>query len=429
LSETVTASIQTESGAERQNPLQLALLQFENAADILNLAENLRATLRGFMRVLEVSVPIRMDTGAIRSFTGYRVQHNDARGPFKGGLRFHPLVTLDTIRALAMWMTWKCALANIPFGGAKGGIVCDPSTMSRGEVERLTRRYTSMIQPIIGPEQDVPAPDVGTDEQVMAWVLDTYSQNVGHRALGVVTGKPVRVGGTLGRRDATSQGCVDVISAATKHLGIQLAGLRVAIQGFGNVGANLAALLHARGCRVIAVSDVAGAVQNALGLDVPALLRHVELTGSVRGFREAEEIPRDDLMEVECDILAPCALGGAINRRNAERVKTRILAEGANGPTTTVADKILRDKGVFILPDILCNAGGVTVSYFEWVQGLQSFFWAEEEVKERLQRVMHSSFAQVMDAAQRHGVDNRTAAFILGVGRVAEAMSTLGLYP
>lgn len=420
---------QTQDAAQVQSPLDLAMRLFESAADRLKLSENLREMLRTFTRILEVAVPIRMDSGAIRTFTGYRVQHSDARGPFKGGIRYHPEVTMDEVKALAMWMTWKCALVNIPFGGAKGGVVCDPRAMSPTEIERLTRRFTSSIQPIIGPDQDIPAPDVNTNPQVMSWILDTYSMNTGRRALGCVTGKPITVGGTLGRLGATSMGLAETIAAAAKTLGMPLHEARIVIQGFGNVGSNLAAILHERGCRVIGVSDVNCALVNRSRLDVPALMRHVRETGTIQGFPEAEEVDREALLEIECDVLAPCALGSAINRTNADRVRTRILAEGANGPTTTIADRILREKGVFILPDILANAGGVTVSYFEWVQGIQSFFWTEEEVNSRLKGIMRTAYLETFAMAEREKIDMRSAAHMIGVRRVADAIETLGLYP
>jgi glutamate dehydrogenase (NAD(P)+) len=429
MSEVQETMARTETGEERQNALQLAQLQFEAAADHLGLSESLRSIMRSFTRVIEVAVSVRRDSGLIETFQGYRVQHSDARGPFKGGIRYHPYVTLDTVEALAMWMTWKCALVNIPFGGAKGGVVCDPSKMSQSEIEHVTRRYTSMIQPNIGPDRDIPAPDVNTNAQVMSWILDTYSENIGHRALGCVTGKPVGLGGTLGREGATSQGLSQTIAFAAKHLKMELEGLRVVIQGFGNVGSNLAVILHRLGCQVIGVSDVDGAIVNRSGLDVPALMKHVAETGHVSGFRESEEIERDDLLEIECDVLAPCALGGAINRMNADRIKTRIVAEGANGPTTTVADAIFQEKGVFVIPDILANAGGVTVSYFEWVQGLQSFFWTETEVNDRLRRIMVAAFNETVQTAEADSLSLRTAAHVIGVRRVADALIQLGLYP
>ncbi|MBN1476064.1 Glu/Leu/Phe/Val dehydrogenase [Candidatus Sumerlaeota bacterium] len=429
MSEVQEAMARTEIGEERQNALQLAQLQFEAAADHLGLSESLRSIMRSFARVIEVAVSVRRDSGQIETFQGYRVQHSDARGPFKGGIRYHPYVTIDTVKALAMWMTWKCALVNIPFGGAKGGVVCDPSQMSQSEIERITRRYTSMIQPNIGPDRDIPAPDVNTNAQVMSWILDTYSENIGHRALGCVTGKPVALGGTLGREGATSQGLSDIITLAVKHLKMDLKDLRIVIQGFGNVGSNLAVICHRLGCRVIGVSDVYGAIVNREGLDVPALMRHVAEAGRVCGFPGAEEIERDDLLEIECEVLAPCALGGAINRMNAERINTRILVEGANGPTTTVGDAILREKGVFVLPDILANAGGVTVSYFEWVQGLQSFFWTEAEVNDRLRTIMEAAFSETVQTAAKGKLSLRTAAHVIGVRRVADALMRLGLYP
>lgn len=410
--------------------LGLAFQQFEIAADRLGLKDSLRAQIRTFSRCMEVSIPIRLNDGSVQTFQGYRIQHNNARGPFKSGIRFHPTaVSLEKLQALAMSMTWKCALVNIPFGGEKGGVCCDPSVLSPSEVERVTRRYTSMIQPIIGPEKDTPAPDVGTNERIMSWILDTYSQNKGHRTLGVITGKPIHVGGILGRTVATARGCADAISFAAEHLNLPLKDARVAIQGFGNVGGNLADILHARGCRVIGVSDALGAIYRADGLDIPKLLSYVSQSKTPVGFPEAEAIERDELLELDCDILAPCALGAAIYEENAPRISTRILAEGANGPATLRADSILRDKGVFILPDILANAEGVTVSYFEWVQGLQSFFWSEEEINQRLHRVIKQAFQLMMDIVEKNEVDNRTACHMVGVNRVAKATGTLGLYP
>jgi glutamate dehydrogenase/leucine dehydrogenase len=410
--------------------LNLARQQFEIAADHLCLEESVRCQIRCFSRYLEVSLPVRMDDGTIRTFQGFRVQHNNARGPFKGGIRFHATaVALETLQALAMFMTWKCALVNIPFGGAKGGIRCNPDDLSLAELERLTRRYTSAIQPIIGHEKDIPAPDVGTNEQIMSWILDTYSQNVGRRTLGVVTGKPINVGGTLGRTSATARGCANAIGYAAAHLGMSLQNARVVIQGFGNVGSNLAKILHSEGCRIIGVSDARGAVLNERGLDIPNLCNHVAQAKTPVGFSEADPIERDQLLEVDCEVLAPCALGGAIHAENVERVSTKILAEGANGPTTLRADSILRDKGVFILPDILANSGGVIVSYFEWVQGLQSFFWTEDQIKERLNQVTRQTFHHMLDVVKKYDVDNRTACHMIGVNRVADATTTLGLYP
>jgi glutamate dehydrogenase (NAD(P)+) len=380
-------------------------------------------------RSLSVSVPVRMDNGVIEVFQGYRVQHNISRGPAKGGVRYHMAVTLDEVKALASWMTWKCAVVNIPFGGGKGGVICDPQTMSQGEIERLSRRYFTEILEMVGPERDIPAPDVNTNPQVMAWFLDTYSMTVGYTALGVVTGKPLSVGGSQGRNEATARGTLFTVAEAMKKRGEALSGSSVAVQGFGNVGSNSAKLFHHAGCRVVAASDVNGGVYNRNGLDVPSLLEHVAKNRTLKGFEEAEEISNAELLALEVDVLIPAALENQITRANAGDVRARIIAEAANGPTTPEADEILREKDVFVIPDILCNAGGVTVSYFEWVQGLYSFFWDEGMVNSQLERVMIGAFNDVYETAGKYGVDMRTAAQILAVGRVAEASLTRGLFP
>jgi glutamate dehydrogenase (NAD(P)+) len=415
--------------SHRQNPWDLAQLQFRHVAERLGMSDSTREVLGDTDRILEVAVPVRMDSGRVQMFKGFRVQHNDTRGPYKGGIRYHPWVSVDMIKALAMWMTWKCAVVNIPFGGAKGGVICNPAEMSHEEIERLTRRFTSAIQAAIGPDRDIPAPDVNTNAQVMAWILDTYSQNTGHRALGCVTGKPINLGGTLGREYATSQGLAFVVQEAAKSIGMNLEGARIVIQGFGNVGSHLARIFDAMGARVIGVSDVKGAVMNRARLDLRALLDYVAGTGTVVGFPEAESIDRDAVMEIECDILCPCALGSALHSGNADRIKTRMIAEGANGPTTSEADETLQDKGILVLPDILANAGGVTVSYFEWVQGLMSFFWTEEEINQRLRQVMVTAYREVYERAEREHTDLRTAALETGIERVADAIEKLGLYP
>jgi glutamate dehydrogenase (NAD(P)+) len=414
---------------EELNPLKIAQEQFTRAADLLKLDQGLRGMLVHCDRSLEVFIPVRMDDGSISTFTGYRVQHNNARGPFKGGVRYHADVTLDEVKALAMWMTWKCAVVNIPFGGAKGGVIADVKNMSRGEIERLTRRYTTQIMPIIGPEIDIPAPDVNTNEQVMGWILDTYSMNIGHRALGIVTGKPISLGGSLGRREATARGCVYTIRRAAEKLRFNLNDARIVVQGFGNVGFNAADILHREGARVIGVSDVRGGIYNKNGLHPRAVLEHSRGTGSVVGFSQADTITNEELLALRCDVLIPAALGNALRADNADNVKAKIVAEAANGPTTPEADQILFKRGIFVIPDILANAGGVTVSYFEWVQGLQSFFWSEDQVNEKLEGVMSCAFEEVNTIRSDKDCDMRTAAYLAAVKRVADAIETLGLYP
>jgi glutamate dehydrogenase (NAD(P)+) len=417
------------SGTETLNPFEIAVKQFNIAAEHLGLDAGMRKVLANPKRALVVSIPVRMDDGRIEVFEGYRVQHNVARGPSKGGVRYHPGVTLDEVKALAAWMTWKCAVVNIPFGGGKGGIICDPSTMSAGEIERLSRRYISEIIQIIGPEKDIPAPDVNTNPQVMAWYMDTYSMTLGYTALGVVTGKPLSVGGSQGRNEATARGVLFTTIEAMKRLEMPMAGASVVIQGFGNVGGNSARLFHEAGARVIAVSDVHGAILNRNGLDIPKLFEHVARERRVLGFAGAEPISPEDLLELPCDVLIPAALENQITGRNADRIRAKLIAEGANGPTTPDADLILRERGIFNIPDVLCNAGGVTVSYFEWVQGLYSFFWDEAMINGQLEKIMTKAFNDVYDTAQRYDVDMRTGAQILAVGRVAEASNTRGLFP
>jgi len=414
---------------ETLNPFDIAVRQFHIAAEHLGLDDGLRKVLSQPKRALVVSIPVRMDDGRIEVFQGYRVQHNIARGPAKGGVRYHPDVTLDEVKALAAWMTWKCAVVNIPFGGGKGGVICEPATMSSGELERMSRRYFSEIIQIVGPEKDIPAPDVNTNPQVMAWFMDTYSMTLGYTALGVVTGKPLAVGGSQGRNEATARGVLFTVIEAMKRLGITMQRSSVVIQGFGNVGGNSAKLFHEAGCNVIAVSDVTGAIHNANGIDVPALFDWVAKNRYVYGFPGAESIRPEELLELKCDVLIPAALENQITLRNASRINARIVAEAANGPTTPDADTILHDRGIFSIPDILCNAGGVTVSYFEWVQGLYSFFWDEGMVNNQLEKIMVRSFNDVYETAQRYKVDMRTGAQILAVGRVAEASMTRGLFP
>jgi glutamate dehydrogenase (NAD(P)+) len=410
------------------NVWQMAQRQLDNIAEIIGLDSSIHGYLREPKRVLQVSVPVRMDSGTHRVFEGYRVQHNMSRGPGKGGIRFHPDVTLDEVKALAMWMSWKCALVSIPFGGAKGGVICDPKNMSLQELENLTRRFTSEISIIIGPEQDIPAPDVYTTPQIMAWIMDTYSMQKGYSIPGVVTGKPVAIGGSLGRDKATARGCLNVVDEAMKELKLP-AGARVAIQGFGNAGLHAAELMGAAGYSIVAVSDSRGGVANPKGLDVPKLIAFKGETGTVVGFSGGEKITNKEVLEYDCDVLVPAALEKVITRENAPLIKAKIVAEAANGPTLPEADDILHDRGIMVLPDILANAGGVTVSYFEWVQDLQSFFWDEDEINARLERVMHRAFTEVWDMSKQHGVSLRQGAYILAIDRVAEATTDRGIYP
>jgi glutamate dehydrogenase (NAD(P)+) len=414
---------------EDLNPFRIAMRQFDTAAEKLGLDPSLRDVLRRPRRALWVSLPVKMDDGTLTVFQGFRVQHNSARGPCKGGIRYHPNVSFDEVQALASWMTWKCATVNIPFGGAKGGIICDPKKMSKGELERLTRRYAYEISPIIGPDMDIPAPDVYTDSQVMAWILDTYSMTHGHSAPGVVTGKPLFLGGSLGRHEATARGCVFTIRAACEVKGIQFNQATAAIQGFGNAGSISAQLLSRQGAKVVAVSDSRGGLFNSKGLDMAAVAEHKEKTGSVIGYREAEAISSAAVLEVNCDILVPAALENQITVANAARIRAKIVAEAANGPTTPAADAILYDKGILVIPDILANAGGVTVSYFEWVQDLQELFWDEDEVNAKLEKIMLRSFKDVHSTAQKYGVDMRTGAYILAINRVAQATQWRGIWP
>jgi glutamate dehydrogenase (NAD(P)+) len=406
-----------------------ALAQLDMAAERLGLEPGMRDVLRYPKRELIVHFPVQMDGGIHWVFTGYRVQHNNSLGPSKGGIRYHPSVTLDEVRALAMWMTWKCALVQLPYGGAKGGVICDPAGLSPRELEALTRRYTTEISSFLGPEADIPAPDVGTNPQVMAWVMDTYSMHKGHTVPAVVTGKPIAIGGSQGRVEATGRGCMLMAREAARHCGFELPGARVAVQGFGSVGSAAAAITRQQGAKVVAVSEVQGGIYNAAGLDIPAVLEHRRLTGSIAGFPEAEPISNAALLELPCDILIPAALDSQITHENASRVQARVIVEGANGPTTPEADRILSDAGVFVVPDILANSGGVIVSYFEWVQDLQAFFWTESEVNQKLEQIMVLSFRDVLAYAQSMGVGMRAAALMLGVDRVAEATRLRGIYP
>jgi glutamate dehydrogenase (NAD(P)+) len=408
---------------------QMAVKQFDIAAEYLDLCQEARERVRVPKRAMIVSVPTRMDDGRVVMHAGFRVQHNLSLGPCKGGLRYSPDVDLGEVAALAMWMSWKCALVGLPYGGAKGGVCCDPSTMSRGEIERLTRRFTQEILPLIGPDIDIMAPDLGTDEQTMAWVMDTYSMQVGHAVPGIVTGKPVTIGGSLGRREATGRGVYFCVQEALKLLGLPLEKLRVAVQGFGNVGSVCAALLHATGAQVLAVSDVKGGLYNADGIDVQALRHHVAETGAMQGFAEAEPITNDELLTLECDVLVPAAIERQITKANADKLRCRILAEAANGPTTPEADVILDQTDIFIIPDVLCNAGGVIVSYFEWVQDLQNYFWTEDEVNSRLRDIIVRAFHHVHGVHARERIPMRLAALSLGVRKVAEAKTLRGLFP
>ncbi len=415
--------------APREDPWQVALAQFSNAANHLSLKRGIRELLAHPQREMTVNFPVKLEDGSVRVFTGYRIHHSTVLGPTKGGIRYHPDVSLNEIRALAMLMTWKCAVVGLPYGGAKGGVICNPKELSQEDLEHLTRRYATEITMLIGPESDIPAPDVGTTPQVMAWIMDTYSMHHGYSVPAVVTGKPIEIGGSAGRIEATGRGCMIVAREAARHVGMPLQGARVAVQGYGNVGSIAAALLHVQGCRIIAASDSGGGVYNEKGIDPVDLVRHKEQTGSVVGYRGADTITNDDLLELPCEILVPSALEGQITKDNAPRIKARIIVEGANGPTTTEADDILGDRKVFVVPDILANAGGVTVSYFEWVQDLQSFFWTEEEINERLERIMMRSFREVLTVSQEKKVDMRTGALVRGVGRVAEALMIRGIYP
>jgi glutamate dehydrogenase (NAD(P)+) len=413
----------------RENPLDLARRQLRKVADTFGIDDDLVGVLQECKKSIEVSIPTQMDDGSVHVFSGYRVTHNVARGPSKGGIRYHPDVTLDEVKALAMAMTWKCALMGLPFGGAKGGVACDPKLLSVGELERMTRRYTSEIVNDIGPEKDISAPDVGTTPAVMAWIFDTYSMNQGHSVLGVVTGKPLAIGGSLGREEATARGCLFCLQEALKQTDRPIAGLKVAVQGFGNVGSVLAGFLADAGATVVAISDSSGGIYNELGVDVPAAVAHKRAGGSLNELEGGDRITNDELIVVACDVLAPCALEQVITEENAGLVNARIVLEGANAPTTPLADDILDANGVIVLPDVLANAGGVVVSYFEWVQGLQEYFWKEAEVNQRLNEIVARAFAETWALREAQKVPMRMAAYGLGVQRVAEAAVIRGLYP
>jgi glutamate dehydrogenase (NAD(P)+) len=408
---------------------QQALEQLDQAARIMNLDPNVHEVLRYPKRTLEVAIPIKLDNETVRSFTGYRVHHNTSRGPSKGGIRYHPGVNLDEVKALAMWMTWKCAVVSIPYGGAKGGVVVDPKLLSRQELERLTRRYASEILPLIGPERDIPAPDVGTDEQIMAWIMDTYSMNQGYSVPGVVTGKPLSVGGSAGRRASTARGVMYVTVATLKNLAMPVDEARVVVQGFGKVGEPVVQFLHDQGCLIVGVGDVGGAVYNPRGLSPVGLMTHNVEAGTVAGYEGGDVITNEDLFTLDCDVVIPAALEGVIDEQNADDIRARIVVEAANGPTTTEADEILHDRGIHVVPDILANAGGVAVSYFEWVQDIQAYFWTADEVNDRLRGVMEDAYVDVLELAEDRKVTMRQAATILGVSRVAEAHTTRGLFP
>ena len=413
----------------KEDPWEMARSQLRRAAELIDLDESMLNVLSECKRAVAVSIPTRMDDGSVQVFQGYRVNHNVARGPTKGGIRYHPAVTLHETKALAMWMTWKCALMALPFGGAKGGVVCDPKTMSAAELEGMTRRYTTEIINLIGPEIDIPAPDVGTSPREMAWIFDTYSMQKGYSVLGVVTGKPLQVGGSLGRVEATARGAAFVLREALAKRDQPVRGRRVAIQGLGNVGRNLAEILAADGAVIVGLSDSRGGISNPKGIDVEAVIAHKDEQGSLDGAPGGESITNDELLTLDCDVLAPCALEHAITAENADRVKAKIVVEGANGPVTPTADRILEERGVLVLPDILANAGGVVVSYFEWVQGLQEYFWKESEVNAKLNEIITQAFAEAWQIGEERRITLRQAAYVCAVGRVAEATMTRGLYP
>src|SRR3954463_15877832 len=413
----------------RENPYRIPPAELQNVADAFGIDDRLVNVLKECKKAVEVSIPTSLDDGNVVAFTGYRVTHNIARGPSKGGIRYHPDVTLDEVKALAMWMTWKCSLMGLPFGGAKGGVICDPKSMSRGELERMTRRFTSEIINEIGPEKDIPAPDVGTNAATMAWIFDTFSMNKGHSVLGVVTGKPLTIGGSLGREEATARGASFSLSAALDKQGRSMEGLRVAVQGFGNVGSFFAKFVSELGASVVAISDSSGGLHNANGIDIAAAFAHKRDGGALAELKGGDRISNDDLITVDCDVLAPCALEQVVSETNADAVKAKVIVEGANGPLTPAADDILEANGALILPDVLANAGGVVVSYFEWVQGLQEYFWKEDEVNARLNDIMKRAFEETWATRDDRSTSMRLAASGLAGQRVAEATVTRGLYP
>jgi glutamate dehydrogenase (NAD(P)+) len=411
-----------------ENPFEAMMQRFDHAAELLSLDPGIYKILRNPEKQIITSIPVAMDNGEVEVFQGFRVLYNTSRGPAKGGIRFDMGVTLDEVTALAAWMTWKCAVVDVPFGGAKGGVICEPYRLSQGELERLTRRYTASILEILGPESDVPAPDVNTNEQTMAWIMDTYSMHKRHTVTAVVTGKPIAMGGSRGRREATGRGVMLSIREALRELGLPLHGTKVAVQGFGNVGGTAARLLEEEGLTVVAISDKTGGVYNDKGVSVKDALEYVQKNRFLEGFQGGDPITNEALLEVECDVLAPCALENVITRRNAGNIKAKVIAEGANGPTTAYADAILDDKGVFVVPDILANAGGVTVSYFEWVQNREGYYWREDTVNERLQEVMVRAFREVLEYSRKHSVNMRTAAYMLSIDRVAAVHRLRGIY-
>ncbi len=413
---------------DEENPFEAMMSRFDRAAELLDLEPGLYKVLRHPEKQVIVSVPVMMDNGEVEVFDGYRVLYNTSRGPAKGGIRFDLAVTLEEVKALAAWMTWKCAVVNLPFGGAKGGVVCDPAKLSLGELERLTRRYTAGIISTLGPDSDVPAPDVNTNERVMAWVMDTYSMRMGHTVTAVVTGKPVEMGGSLGRREATGRGCMIVVKEALKHLGLDIKSTTVAVQGFGNVGSVAADLLAKAGCKVVAISDKSGGYHNPQGIDIPAAIKWVQTHRGLDGFTGGSQISNEDLLTLDVDVLLPAALENVITSRNAGKIRAKLICEGANGPTTAGADSVLDEKGIFVIPDILANAGGVTVSYFEWVQDRGGYFWTEEVVNERLTDIMRRSFADVLKLSTQHKVNMRTAAYMLSISRVATVHRLRGIY-
>jgi len=413
---------------QETNPWMAQAARFDIAARKLNLDEGLWKVLRYPNREIIVHIPVQLDNGKLEVFTGYRVQHSIARGPAKGGIRYSPDVTLDEVRALASWMTWKCAVVNIPFGGAKGGIICDPKKMSRGELERMTRRYTAELFEFIGPEKDVPAPDMNTNEQTMAWIMDTYSMHMRQTVTAVVTGKPENMGGSKGRREATGRGVMVVADEALKRFNLQRESTRVIVQGFGNVGSNAARLMHNAGYKIIGIAEYDGGLYNKNGIDINALVEHRAKAGTVNGFKGAEAADRHELLVTDCDVLVPAATENVITTRNADKIKARILVEGANGPTTAAADEILSDKNIFVIPDILANAGGVTTSYFEWVQDRQGYFWQESVVNQQLDHIMRSSFDAVVAYAHQHSVNNRIAAYMVAIDRVQAVIRQRGIY-
>jgi glutamate dehydrogenase (NAD(P)+) len=413
---------------DEENPFEAMMSRFDRAAELLDLEPGIYKILRNPEKQLIVSVPVQLDSGDVEVFTGYRVLYNTSRGPAKGGIRFDMRVTLEEVKALAAWMTWKCAVVNLPFGGAKGGVICDPLTMSVGELERVTRRYTKGIISLLGPDTDVPAPDVNTNERVMAWVMDTYSMHVGRTENAVVTGKPVEMGGSLGRREATGRGCALVTKEAMQHLGLPMKGATVAVQGFGNVGSIAAKLLNEEGCKIVGISDRTGAFHNDKGIDIAAATAWVVKHRSLEGFKGGDQLDAEEMMQLPVDILVPAALENVITTRNAPKIRAKVICEGANGPTTAAADPILDDRGIFVIPDILANAGGVTVSYFEWVQDRMGYFWSEAEVNERLTGIITRSFQEVLNLSKQHKVNMRTAAYMLSINRVATVHRLRGIY-